>query len=158
MKGRLIGVKLNDSWIPCEQDCTLNYSQEQLPTSSKVKGGWKDSIGGYKEWSIDVSGRLDVGSSNAFFNKVLERFIKEDDAVYEIYFGSRIGAEQTFYLKGKARLQNGTLNANVDNNATRSESYVGCGALECWAEEYRRIINAMPANADKPNIVDTSKW
>lgn len=158
MKGRLIAVRKDGDFIKCEQDCTLNYDQEMLPTSSKVKGGWKDYIGGYKGWSVDVNSRVQIGASQGHTNKALERFINEQDAVYEIYLGSIDGASPEWYVKGLARLQTGNINAPVDGNSMHAQSFIGCGVLESWGEEFWRIINAMPAPADKPNIVDTSKW
>ena len=59
MEGRVIGIKIDGEFSQCEIDCTLNIEQEQLPTSS-MDSGWRESIGGYKGWSVDLSSRLTV--------------------------------------------------------------------------------------------------
>lgn len=158
MEGRILGIKIDGEFSQCEIDCTLNIEQEQLPTSS-MDAGWRESIGGYKGWSVDLSSRLTVGAMLGHTNKVIDRFINEEDAEFELYFGTRDGAQDAnFYLKGRARLQNGSLNAPNNGSAMANFSFVGCGKLESWWDEYWRIINAMPAEADKPLVIDTSKW
>lgn len=158
MKANLIGLIIDGNFVQCEQEVTLNYEQEMLPTSSKAKGAWLDYIGGYKGWSIDVGSRFSVGTDSGYTNKALEKYINTPDAVYELYLTNIFGANPEFYIKGLARLKNGSINAPNTGSASHSQSFVGCGALESWAEEYWRIINAMPVPEDKPNIVDTTKW
>lgn len=155
MKGRLIGLRLDGDYMKCEQDVTLNIDQEMIQISAGI---FKDYVGGYKGWSIDVNGRFSVGTTQGNTNKVLQNFIDVDDYEYEVYLGSVEGASPEWYVKGKARLQNGSINANIEGNASSVYSFIGCGGLEDWAEEYWQIINAMPAPADKPIIVNTTGW
>lgn len=155
MRGRLIALKVNGDYIKCEQDVTLNFDQEMIQVSGGI---FKDYVGGYKSWSVDVNSRFDLGSSQGYANKILQSFIEIDDKEYELYLGSIEGADEEWYVKGKARLQNGSMNANVSSNAASTSSFIGCGSLEYFSVEFFRIINAMPAYADKPNIVDTTDW
>ena len=99
MEGRVIGIKIDGEFSQCEIDCTLNIEQEQLPTSS-MNAGWRESIGGYKGQSVDLSSRLTVGVMLGHTNKIIDRFINEEDAEFELYFGTRDGSQDAnFYLK-----------------------------------------------------------
>ena len=61
-------------------------------------------------------------------------------------------------MKGRAGLQNGSVNTPSNGSAMANFSFLGRGKLESWWEEYWRIINAMPAPADKHLVFDTSNW
>ena len=158
MEGKILGLKVDNEFAQCEIDCTLNFEQEQLATSG-MDAGWRDHIGGYKGWSVDLNSKLTVGAMLGHTNKIIDRFINEEDAEFELWFGSRDGAQDAnFYLKGRAGLQNGSINAPSNGSAMANFSFLGRGKLESWWEEYWRIINAMPAPADKPLVFDTSNW
>lgn len=157
MEARLIGLKRDGEWMECELDVTISFEQEMLPVSGE-ETYWNDYIGGYKGWSIDYSGKFTTGSSLGHSNKIIERFTNEQDSEYELYFGARDGVSQEFFLKGKARLQNGSINAPSTGSAMTNFSFIGCGRLESWWREFWQIINAMPYDADKPLIIDTSRW
>lgn len=158
MKGKLIGIKIDDRFIPCETNCTFNYEADMLPTANKSKGAWRDYIEGFKGWSIEVQGRFIVGAVRSSFNKILERTILNRNQTFEIMFASRDGAVPEFYIQGIARVQTATLDAPVDGNATHNFQFIGCGAPTLFFDEYWRLIDAMPAESDKPKIVDTTKW
>ena len=61
MEGKILGLKVDNEFAQCEIDCTLNFEQEQLATSG-MDAGWRDHIGGYKGWSVDLNSRLTVGA------------------------------------------------------------------------------------------------
>ena len=157
MEGRLIGVKYDGNFFTCEQDSTFSFEQEMLPTSG-MDAGWRDYIGGYKGWSIEYNGKFTTGAMGGNSNKIIDKWLNEPDAVFELYFGARDGADRSGYFKGKARLQNGSVTAPTNGSATNTFSFIGCGKFESWWEEFWQIINAMPAPEDKPFVIDTSNW
>ena len=157
MEGRLIGVKYDGNFFTCEQDSTFSFEQEMLPTSG-MDAGWRDYIGGYKGWSIEYSGKFTTGAIDGNSNKLIEKWLNEPDAVFELYFGARDGADRNGYFKGKARLQNGSISAPTNGSVTNTFSFIGCGKFESWWEEFEQLVNAMPAPEDKPFVIDTSNW
>lgn len=44
-----------------QKGATLNRSAETIDTSDKTSGGWKESIMGLKEWSVDCDGFITLG-------------------------------------------------------------------------------------------------
>ncbi|MDK0636892.1 phage major tail protein, TP901-1 family [Clostridium perfringens] len=59
----LLKIKKNESFIAVggQKGATLNRSAETIDVSDKTSGGWKESIMGLKEWSLDCDGFVTLG-------------------------------------------------------------------------------------------------
>lgn len=104
-----------------QRGATLNRSAETIDVTNKVSGGWKQSITGFKEWSLDCDG-----------------IYIEDDAAYTLLEEAfEAGTELTvklskgedFSFSGKAVITDFPLEAPYDDAATYSVSLAGTGAL-----------------------------
>ncbi|WP_293933143.1 phage tail tube protein [Sphingobacterium sp. UBA6645] len=154
--GKMMGVAVGDNFISCETECTLNFEGETLPKESVESGKWAEFLYGKKTWSISVSGLLLKREVGADFKTLFTAFI--NDEILTVYFRTRIGVDQFLVWSGKAIIKSGIANAPRQGFANWSIVFQGTGPLDFNWEEYFAIINAMPAAADQPNIVDTREW
>lgn len=104
-----------------QRGASLSRSAETLDATSKDSDGWKQSIAGFKEWSIDCDGAF-VQSDEAYSE--LERaFIASENVDVEIV----MPAGKTY--KGNATLTSFDMDFPYDDLVTYSLSLQGSGAL-----------------------------
>lgn len=159
MDGKLIGFKVDGEYTPCEVTCSLKVSNDQLEASGSHNGNWKYTIEGYKSWVASVNARLMLNASPAGFAKIFKKNLLKNQT-YEIIISLKIDDTNTdFFIKGIARLKDLDFTAGVSNKAEYTLDFIGQGAFEeVNIQEFYTIINAMPAYADKPLIINTSNW
>lgn len=107
-----------------QQNLTINRSSDTVEVSSKdTEGGWKASIAGMKEWSIDIDGifvRDDESHtilSKAFDNGDLVCIKVYDNKAKRGLFG------------GLAVITDYPISASYDDSATYDMTFSGVGAL-----------------------------
>lgn len=106
-----------------QRGATLNRSSEPLDTTAKDnEGGWKTSITGFKEWSIEAEGILMTG--NEGFNAVEDAFLSSKPIMVEL---STPGGRK---YKGLGIITELPIEAPYDDMATYSLTIQGAGALE----------------------------
>ena len=110
--------------ISGQQGLTINRSAETIEVNSKsTEGGWKDSLAGMKEWSIDNDG-LWVASDDA--HKALATAFKGGDPVcVKVYNGKT----KTGLFGGLAIVTDYPIEAPYDDAVTYSITLQGKGAL-----------------------------
>lgn len=110
--------------ISGQQGLTINRSAETIEVNSKsTEGGWKDSLAGLKEWSIDNDG-LWVASDEA--HKTLATAFKNGDPVcVKVYNGKT----KKGLFGGLAILTDYPIEAPYDDCVTYSITLQGKGAL-----------------------------
>jgi len=105
-----------------QQGATLNRSKESMETTSKDSNGWRDRIGGIKEWGIDADGLL-VINNNGYR-------ILEDSFMNDSKLNVRIGTPSGIRYSGEVIVTDFPLEAGFEDMATYSVTLEGCGALQ----------------------------
>ena len=110
--------------ISGQQDLTINRSAETIEVNSKsTEGGWKDSLAGAKEFSIEVGG-LWVSSDEA--HKALATAFRDSEPVcVKVYNGKT----KKGMFGGLAVITDYPIEANFEDAVTFSCTLQGRGAL-----------------------------
>ena len=110
--------------IAGQQGLTINRSADTLDVTTKdTKGGWKASLPGMKEWSIDNDG-LYVPDDES--HKILGTIFEKGDLVCIKVINTKA---QTSMFGGLAAITDYSLEAPYDDSMTYSISLNGNGAL-----------------------------
>lgn len=149
---KMLGLKVGNDFVTCEIGLTLNFQNEMLNCSSSVSGNWEYSRIGYKSWSASVDGKLVVSVLKGSFNSLFDAYLNDEQLT--IMIQNRDADGQPFAIWGKALIQQGSLEAGNSGKAGWQIQFKGQGALSSEIELFWNIINAQPATADKPAIVD----
>ncbi|NGM61675.1 hypothetical protein G5B30_07060 [Sphingobacterium sp. SGG-5] len=154
--GRLLGLRIGSDFVPCEMGLTLNFEVEKRDRSSSANGSWKHHRNGYKGWNAVVNGKLLISSLSGSFNSLFRAYLNDEEL--SLVIQNRDPNGQPFEIWGNATIKQGTMEAPSVGKATWSITFEGNGALSEDIAVFWKIINAMPAEADKPNIIDTTNW
>lgn len=157
--GKLLGMWIDGSFTPCEMSCSIKMANELLDASGAHNGNWKHYIEGYKSWSASVNGKVFISTFASSFNSIFKKNLLPNQT-FDIMISNRVSdVIPNIIMRGTVRIQDLNMNADTEGKAEYNVNFIGQGALtDVEFEEYFTIINAMPAWADKPNIVDTTKW
>lgn len=129
MDGKLIGMKIDGAYTPCEISCSLKTSNEQLDASGEHNGNWKHWTEGYKSWSMSVNARLLKSAAPSGFAKIFKKNLLGNQT-YEVIIGMKDDATNTeFFIKGNAKLQDLDLNAIADSKAEYNINFIGNGVF-----------------------------
>lgn len=114
-----------------QRSLTINRSADQIEVSSKdTEGGWKSSIAGMKEWSIDTDGLYIA--SDASMTKLSNAF-NNSDQVCLVVKNIKTGRPM---FGGQAAITDFPLEAPYDDALTYSITLSGNGALVDLATVY----------------------
>lgn len=152
IKGTLLGLKINGAFVSCETSCDFTTDVEMLQASSVSAGRWAEFVAGLRKWSVNVSGNLLLEAVGADAKTILNA-IDSGLPVY-LQFSTRASASSQFVLSGAALPQNIGINAPAQGNANWTAAFQGTGPLTTNFEDYNLLIDAMPAEADYPIIVN----
>lgn len=156
LRGELYGVKINGDFIPCEIDAEITITSELVGKSGSQHGKYRRYRYGYISWSISCNARAVVGLLNSSSQNLITSQL--DQIELEVYISARQSNIRTFDIGGMVLIETQQLAFPNTGYANHSISMKGNGELNLTAEEIDLIINAMPADADKPLIIDTTKW
>lgn len=110
--------------ISGQQGLTINRSKDSIEVNTKdTVGGWKSSIGGMKEWSIDNDG-LYVPDSDS--HKLLTKAFEEDQLVCLKVINAKA---KKGMLGGLAIITDYPIEAPYDDAVTYSLTFQGVGKL-----------------------------
>lgn len=130
MSGKVSGMKvklfikeaMSGKVLAGQRNATLNRSAESIDATSKdTEGFWKESIQGFKEWSIDCDGAF-IESDEAY--KILETAFLASENV-DVYLELPSGTK----YEGNATITDFSLEAPYDDLVTWSIALQGNGAL-----------------------------
>ncbi|PEY23104.1 phage major tail protein, TP901-1 family [Bacillus anthracis] len=106
-----------------QRNASLSRSAESIDATSKdTEGNWKESLQGFKEWSIDSDGAF-VESDEAY--AILERAFLDSENV-NVYLEFPSGAK----YRGNCTITDFSLDMPYDDLVTYSISLQGNGALK----------------------------
>lgn len=153
MNGRIIGVKLDGEFVPCETGCDVSFNGERINISSSENGNWRKSIAGYRSWNVGVNGDFVINESPASFLELVKAIDEGRDI--DLIITMRVSNAQVFTIMGTVGTTNVTLNAPSTGKATWTGSFDGVGRPNIDYDIYNTIINGLPIDEEKPFIVDT---
>tara|TARA_R100000655_G_scaffold35833_1_gene69661 strand:- start:38 stop:484 length:447 start_codon:yes stop_codon:yes gene_type:complete len=120
------------------QSGTLNFSMSTRDITNKQSGGFKESLEGLREWSIDLDGAyawtdaagsaIANGADDLFLKYLLDAGSNTREA-FTIRFGDTGGATNDHYYQGSAFLTSVSVAAGTEDTATYSLSFEGTGGL-----------------------------
>lgn len=106
---------------------TLNMSADTIDVTDKTSGGWKTSIAGLREWSIDQDVFYTIGDAS---NKLLmDAFVNREPIEAVIRIGKNDEADGTTFT-GQVYITDFPLDLALDNAVSVSMSLAGASALE----------------------------
>ena len=121
IKGIDFIVQVNGESIGGQQGATLNRSKEAIETTSKDSNGWRDRVGGIKEWGIDADGLMVVDDRGYG--------ILEDSFMNDTKLTVSLSTPSGLRYEGEAIVTDFPLEAGFEDMATYSVTLEGCGAL-----------------------------
>lgn len=124
----LLQVKKGEELVTVagQQGTTLNLSADTIDVTDKTSGGWRTSLPGLKEWSIDQDVFYTVGDES---NKLL---LDAYDNREPITVSIRVGEDEEvggITFSGDAYITDFPFDFALDNAATVSISLVGASKL-----------------------------
>lgn len=124
---KVAGTDGNMIVIAGQTGTTLNMSADTIDVTDKTSGGWKTSLPGLREWSIDQDVFYTVGdeSNKLLLNAFLERT--------KIKAAIRVGADEDedgVSFEGDVYITDFPLDFSVDDAASVSMSLAGASALK----------------------------
>lgn len=109
-----------------QRNATLNRSAESIDATSKDTAGfWKESVAGFKEWSIEADGAF--VESDVAYGLLETAFLNSENV--NVYLELPSGTK----YKGNATITDFSLEAPYDDLVTYSLSLQGSGALTVTA-------------------------
>jgi Phage major tail protein 2. len=154
--GKMMGVTVESKFISCELDSTLNFDKDMVPVSSVQSGKWAEFIPGKRNWQMSINMALLKSKAPQDFKTLYQAWF--EDTKITVAFRTRLNVDQFLIFEGEGYVKSGDASAPRSGLATGNMVIIGSGILNMSWEEFWLIINAQPANADKPNIVDTTEW
>lgn len=131
MNGRILGIKIGDTFVPCEMSCDISIDGERIATSSKENGNWRNSIAGYRSWKASVNGKFELNSAEASEAGSLGLIQAIIDGVnVELVMTLRIDSTQSLLIGGIAGTTNISISAGSTGEATWSGNFDGVGLLD----------------------------
>jgi len=124
----------NGNLVAFAQSATLNFSMSTRDITNKESGGFKESLEGLREFSIDLDGAYaftDASGSaltNGADDLVLSNMITGRTAL-TVKFGDTTGATGDTDYQGSVFLTSFSVSAGTEDTATYSMSFEGTGAL-----------------------------
>ena len=125
MNGRIIGIKINDEFVPCETSCDISFDGERILTSSAENGNWRKSKAGYRSWKASVNGRFEINASPAAALGLMQAI--KDGVDVELIMTLRITSTQSLLIGGTAGTTSVNISAASTGQATWSGSFDGVG-------------------------------
>lgn len=123
LKGLEVLVSVGEVAVGAQRGASLNRSADVIDVSNKVSGGWRKSLTGLKEWSVDCDGLFAYDDEGY---KALEVAFNEGEEV-DLKIGT---ADGSVNYSGKAVITDFPIDAPYDDSATYSVSFTGTGELE----------------------------
>lgn len=153
-QGKLIRVKINGEYIPCEISCSITINQETLQVTNNNQGRAKSFIRGYYDWSVSLETKTSANSLDSSSIGLINKILQDGDGVieFEMVAGGD-GFSNPFIISGEAIPTQVGINSNSTGSATTPITLQGSGELTVDFDAFALIINAMPIEADKPYIV-----
>lgn len=151
-----MGITVDGIFISCEMDSELQFDKDLIPASSVSSGKHTEYVPGKRNWSMSVNMTLLKRKVGADFKTLFQAYY--EDKKVRVQFRTRPVVDQFLIFEGDAWVKSGGASAPRKGYSTGNMVLIGNGILNMNWEEFWLIINAMPADAEKPYTVDTRNW
>ena len=124
----LLMVEKEGTFIPVggQTGATINRNSETIDVTNKVSEGYKEYVGGWKDWSVDSDAFVTLGDEG---QTLLEEAFADGVAItVNLRIGADANAKGVTYT-GKALITSLTTDLSQDNAVTYSLSLQGTGKL-----------------------------
>lgn len=153
ISGNLIGLSINGVFISCELSSQINLTTDMLPSSAIDSGGWKEFVQGIRGWTISVNGNLLLESVGSDIKALITTgYINQLPMFAEFKTFPSNSIQVSF--SGAVLFNQASISAANTGVANWSCTLQGTGQLTTSYEDLGLLIDAMPAEADYPIIVD----
>lgn len=153
--GSLIGLNVNGAFISCETSCQINLNQVMIPSSAIDSGGWAEFIAGLRSWTISVNGNLLLEAVGSDIKALIQSgYINQLPMFAE--FSTRPSSDIQLKFSGAVLFNTASISAASTGLANWTAALQGTGKLTPTYHDFPLLIDAMPAEADYPIIVDES--
>lgn len=153
--GSLIGLSINGAFVSCETQCQINFNQAMIPSSAIDSGGWAEFVAGLRSWTISVNGNLLLESVPTDIKTLITSgFINQLPLFAE--FKTYPSSEIQMAFSGAILFNQASISAASTGMANWTATLQGTGKLTTAYTDLALLIDAMPAEADYPIIVDES--
>lgn len=138
LPGKIIGVTINDTAVPCQIDATFSSSIDLIDSppckpgvgESYKSAQWSDSTAGARSWTIDFSGKA-FADAVEFNNADILELIIDGDPVVQIQFATIVTTDydfdQVLVISGEGIISDYTWNAPVEDESTYDVTVTGKG-------------------------------
>lgn len=117
----------NEYVVAGQQGSTLNMSADTIDVTDKTSGGWRTSMAGLKEWSIDNDVFYTIGDES---NKLLlDAFVSAETITVTIRVGNDDEVGGTTF-EGEAYITDFPMDFAMDNAVSVSMGLSGASALQ----------------------------
>lgn len=155
ISGQLLGLKVNGAFTSCEISCEFSFDQEMLPASAVDSGRFKEFIAGIRGWTMTVNGNLLLDAVPTDFKSLFISGYMQGLPMF-VDCSTRPSVETIMSFSGNALLQSGNFTGPATGKANWNMVFQGTGAIKPTYVNLELLIDAMPALADYPIIVDES--
>lgn len=156
MQGNAYGIKLGDDFIPCEISCELIINREMINKSGSGSGKFRKYRYGYIDWSVTMDAKSVISTLSGGINNLITSQLGGQEL--ELMITARVNNIQPFDISGTVLIPNLSLSFSGNTPSTHSVTFQGSGELKAETVLFWQIINAQPANAEKPYIINTTNW
>jgi predicted secreted protein len=153
--GRLLGLMINGAFVSCETACTFNFDVDMLPASAVDSGRWKQWVQGIRSWGITVNGNLLLEAVGSDVKTIIQSGFLQGMTFY-LQFSTKPSATTEMVFSGAGFVKGGQISAPSVGVANWSVNFNGTGALTTRYVDYELLIDAMPAQADYPLVINSS--
>lgn len=156
VQGRLYGISVDGDFVNCEIACSISVSRELLTKSGRTGGQARQFRYGAYTWQIDLDARSVVSILKGSFNSLLEAQLEGREL--EVFIMARQTNIQEIKIGGTVLIPDLSISFPNSGYSSYNVTFKGSGLLSHDIETLYNIINSMPADADKPLVIDTSAW
>lgn len=151
--GNLIGLIVNGAFVSCETSCTINFNQNMIPSSAIDSGGWSEFVAGIRSWTISVNGNLLLEAVGSDIKALIQSGYINQHVMFA-QFSTRPSSDIQLQFSGAVLFNTASITAASTGVANWTCALQGNGKLTATYNDFPLLIDAMPAEADYPIIID----
>lgn len=156
LKGDFVAISVDGYRFDCETQCSFNFDREYIAINAQQNGYFARYRPGKMTWGMDATVFASMASQYGDFKHIINK-MKMGSPV-QIEFGTITGVEPYWRVTGEAFGKNVTVSANIGEYLSASINFIGSGAFNTDWNQFALVINAMPAEDDKPIYIESFNW
>ncbi len=164
LHGKLYGVRVvgnsgsSGDFLNCEIESSISIQRNLINKSGSHSGKYTHKRYGLINWSITANAKSIFSLLNGSLNNLI-KYQLDGNVELEVYISARTSNTQSFDLGGKVLIPSININFPNTGSSKFDITFEGNGELLVdGIHDINLIINEMPIEADKPLILDGSKW